>query len=145
MKRLLAVVVFSFAAAFGTAGIVLADDDDQNARTVSPAQLVAAGWFCVDVPENWIHCVPPGIDLEPPDVSESMINLNFYTHDPNATKARFLGVETLIRADLWNALPRKWPCSGSQREYHLVPPEALPPFGFMYCHHFKEPKRPPER
>lgn len=142
----LAVALLVPLSALAAAGLVVASPTGQTTRTqpstVSPKQLVDAGWLCVDVPDNWVHCVPPGIDLEPPDVSESMINLNFYTHDPNAAEARFLGVETLIRADIWDALPEKWPCQGRQGEYHLVPAEALPPYGYMYCHHFKAPERP---
>lgn len=149
MKRSAAVIAVALAGVLATAGVVVAagelEEPDPKRTTVSPADLGAAGWFCVDVPDNWVHCVPPGVDLEPPDVAESMINLNFYTHDPNSKDAEFLGVETLIRADLWEKLPARWPCSGQQREYHLVPPEALPPYGYMYCHHFKEPSKTPER
>ncbi len=148
MRRSAMVVAVVLAAVLATAGVVVAaggglEQGEDKRTAVSPAQLVASGWFCVDVPDNWVHCVPPGVDLEPPDVAESMINLQFYTHDPNDDDAEFLGVETLIRADLWNALPARWSCSGQQREYALVPPEALPPFGYMYCHHFKEPSKLP--
>jgi hypothetical protein len=126
-------------ASLALTGIVAAGGDKQDPNVVTPAELVKAGWLCVDVPDNWVHCVPPGVDLErnPP---ESMLNLNFYTHDPGAKEALFLGEETLIRADVWKALPRQWPCG--KKEYGFVPAEALPPHGYMYCHHFKEPKDP---
>jgi hypothetical protein len=140
MKRLGLAVVLLGAALVAVAGTMAARDGGSTAKrgnVVSPKQLSVAGWLCVDVPDNWVHCVPPGIDLER-DPPESMLNLNFYTHDPNAAQARFLGVEDLIRVDVWNTLPRQWPC-GKKGEYGLVPAEALPPFGYRYCHHFKEP------
>jgi len=139
-KRIAVPLVFVAAASLAAAGIVAAGGDNKGSDVVSPKELTDAGWLCVDVPDNWVHCVPPGVDLEanPP---ESMLNLNFYTHDRQATQARFLGVEDLIRADVWNALPRRWPC-GKNGDYGFVPAEALPPHGYMYCHHFKEPNSP---
>jgi hypothetical protein len=118
------------------AGVVTANRGKRDANVATPRDLVAAGWLCVDVPDNWVHCVPPGVDLEN-DPPASMLNLNFYTHDAASPDALFLGEETLIRADVWNALPRRWPCG--KRGYGFVPAEALPPHGYMYCHHFKEP------
>jgi hypothetical protein len=122
-------------------GIVAAGGDKKDPNVASPRDLRVAGWLCVDVPDNWVHCVPPGVDLEN-DPPESMLNLNYYTHDIKSDDAEFLGEETLIRADVWKALPRQWPCG--KKEYGFVPAEALPPYGYMYCHHFNEPKPLPE-
>jgi hypothetical protein len=136
----LALVAVSLAAALAATAIYASGGRKGDRDTVTPGELVAAGWFCVDVPENWVHCVPPGVDLEN-DPPESMLNLNFYTHDPQSEDAEFLGEETLIRADVWRALPRQWPCG--RGEYGFVPAEALPPHGYMYCHHFREPRTSP--
>lgn len=140
-KRVAIAFVFVAAtASLGVTGILASGGEKYDPDVVTPGELVAAGWFCVDVPDNWVHCVPPGVDLET-DPPESMLNLNFYTHNPTAKEAPFLGEETLIRADVWKALPRQWPCG--KKEYGFVPAEALPPYGYMYCHHFNEPKALP--
>jgi hypothetical protein len=129
-------------AALLTGGIVAAQGGSNGLTpTVSPRQLVAAGWDCID-PGYWVHCTPPGIDVgkAPPVI----VSLNFYTLDPRASRARFLGFEDLVRADIWKALPRKWPC-GTSGVYRRVPGNSLPAPGYMYCHRFDDRLPPPKR
>lgn len=66
-----------------------------------------------------------------------IVSLNFHTTDPNAAKARFLGFEDLIRADIWKKLRRHWPC-GTNGSYRRVPGDSLPKPGYMYCHRFDD-------
>jgi hypothetical protein len=140
LKRLVLTAVLG-AAVLLSVGIVAANGGSGGASsTVSPRQLVAAGWSCLD-PGYWVHCSPPGIDIAkaPPVI----VSLNFYTLDPRATRARFLGFEDLIRADIWKALPRKWPCE--QGVYRRVPGTSLPKPGYMYCHRFDDKLPLPKR
>lgn len=112
-----------------------------TANVVSPKELRAAGWVCLD-PGYWVHCTPPGIDIgkAPPVI----VSLNFYTKDPNAAKAPYLGFEDLIRADIWKKLRRHWPC-GRNGTYRRVPGDSLPKPGYMYCHHFNDKLPLPKR
>jgi hypothetical protein len=142
MKRIAATLVLS-AAAVLVVGIVAARGGSTAtaAAVVSPKQLTAAGWSCID-PGYWVHCTPPGIDVAkaPPVI----VSLNFYTRDPNAARARFLGFEDLIRLDIWRKLARHWPC-GTNGKYRRVPGNSLPKPGYMYCHRFNDKLPLPKR
>jgi hypothetical protein len=50
----------------------------------------------------------------------------FDTDDPSSDSARFLGTESLIRADHYKGQP----CLPGHGEYLLLP------FGYYACHHF---------
>lgn len=104
------------------------------AGVASPRELSAAGWDCID-PGYWVHCSPPGIDVTkaPPVI----VSLNFYTKNPKAANARFLGFEDLIRLDIWKKLRRHWPCADNGA-YRRVPGNSLPAPGYMYCHRFDD-------
>ncbi len=142
MKRLAATLVLA-AAALLVVGIVAAQGGSSRATAtvVSPKELSAAGWDCID-PGYWVHCTPPGVDVTkaPPVI----VSLNFYTRNPRAASARFLGFEDLIRLDIWRKLPRRWPC-GTNGTYRRVPGNSLPKPGYMYCHRFNDALAPPKR
>jgi hypothetical protein len=142
MKRLATTVVLAIGALL-VVGIVAAHGGSSTpaANVVSPKELSAAGWLCLD-PGYWVHCTPPGINIgkAPPVI----VSLNFYTKDPEAPSARFLGFEDLIRADIWNKLRRHWPC-GTNGKYRRVPGDSLPKPGYMYCHRFNDKLPLPKR
>jgi hypothetical protein len=133
MKRLATALVLC-CLAVATVVIVAAGGNKSATNTVSPKELAAAGWDCID-PGYWVHCTPPGIDIAkaPPVI----VSLNFYTKNTRAAEARFLGFEDLIRADIWKKLRRHWPC-GASGTYRRVPGNSLPAPGYMYCHRFND-------
>jgi hypothetical protein len=65
----------------------------------SPAKLTAAGWSC-PVLLGAVHCLPPGTSLKGAS-SPSLTALVFETTNPAATEARFLGMEHVLRADVF--------------------------------------------
>jgi hypothetical protein len=132
MRRLAAIILLGFVVLLA-AGLVAAYGDSGATRTVSPRELSDAGWFCLD-PGYWVHCTPPGIDIskKPPVI----VSLNFWTKDPKAAGARYLGFEDLIRVDIWKKTRRHWPCGSGT--YRRVPGNSLPKPGYMYCHHFND-------
>jgi hypothetical protein len=69
------------------------------AQGVSPAQLTKAGWTCFPVGALGVHCAPPGKDWLP--TSPTLQLLYFEGEDPTSATARFLGVESLVRDDLF--------------------------------------------
>ena len=136
MKRIAIVIALIGALLVVAAGTVAAKNDGSGAEsaTVSPRQLTNAGWDCLD-PGYWVHCSPPGIDFTkaPPVI----VSLNFWTKNPKAARARYLGFEDLIRVDIWKKTRQHWPC-GTSGKYRRVPGNSLPKPGYMYCHHFND-------
>ncbi len=65
----------------------------------SPDQLGDHGWSC-PVLLGFVHCLPPGTSLKDAS-SPSLTALVFDTDDPAATEATFLGMEHVIRADVF--------------------------------------------
>jgi hypothetical protein len=65
----------------------------------SPAHLGDQGWAC-PVLLGFVHCLPPGTALKSGG-SPSLTALVFDTQDPNATDAAFLGMEHVLRADVF--------------------------------------------
>jgi hypothetical protein len=97
-----------------------------EAQGNSPAKRVAAGWFCFDVPDLGVHCVPPGSGASSASIPVQI----FDTSDPGDSDAPFLGTEILIRADLYHGQP--CPQEGLE-EYFDLSGEGLPYFA---CHRY---------
>jgi hypothetical protein len=89
----------------------------------TPSRLTEAGWHCVNVPGHGVHCEDPHGDIG----SSVHIQVKvFDTSDVSSDSARFLGTESLVRADHY----RGQPCLPGHGEYFLLP------FGYYACHHF---------
>jgi len=101
-----------------------------SAQGFSPADLVNAGWDCLDV-GGAIHCFEPG-SLEGllTEEAEVVTALAF-----SNTDGHFLGVEQNIRADLFHGQP--CPTDPPSRQYT----DLLPIFGLHYfaCHRYDSP------
>lgn len=105
----------------------------------SPAQLTKAGWTCILPPPEFnpnVHCLPANqlagvVSGEAPVV----ISLAFATDDLDATQARLLGTERMIRADIFAGQP--CPTDPPSLEYSWL----FPRFGWDYyiCHTFDSP------
>lgn len=125
--RIIAVLLTLFALATLATTVVLAD-------SINPAQLVQAGWDCINAgPDNYVHCFPPGAGASPRTISVRV----FKTQDVNASEVEFLGTEQLIHVDTYN----EQPCpqlngpGGEQEAYEdlRLSPAPLPYFA---CHHY---------
>ena len=103
-----------------------------SAGSVSPAKLVKAGWDCLFV-LGAVHCAPPGGLARVVDGSaETMTFVVFRTTDPTAGDAPFLGIEIIVRDDLFNGQP--CPTDPPSGEYTYL----LPLIGLDYwaCHRY---------
>lgn len=95
---------------------------DQQGFGNTPYRLAEAGWVCVDVPMHGVHC-------QDPHVAQGGVHVQvkvFDTSDVQSKDAKFLGTESLIRADHYQGQP----CLPGHGEYFLLP------FGYYACHHF---------
>jgi hypothetical protein len=109
------------------------------ARGISPAQLTKAGWTCILPPPEFnpnVHCLPSD-QLAGVASGEArvVISLAFATDDLNATEARLLGTERMIRADVFAGQP--CPTDPPSLGYSWL----YPRFGWDYyiCHTFDSP------
>lgn len=110
--------------------LFVASANSAGAHGTNPAQLSRAGWFCFNVPDLGVHCVPPGGMASSASVSLHV----FDTNDPGATHAPFLGTEILIRADLYAGQPCPQDGGG---EYHFLPSsESGLPVDYFACHRY---------
>ncbi len=96
MRRVTIVAVLAVAAA---AALLSISASFASPQRNSPARLTAAGWSC-PVLLDAVHCLPPGTSLKSGS-SPSLTALVFETLDPAATDARFLGMEHVLRADVF--------------------------------------------
>src|SRR5436190_23903620 len=75
----------------------------------SPAQLAKAGWDCFQPPPDfnpYIHCSPPGqLAGIISGTARSAMFIAFATTDLHATEADMLGLERVIREDLYHGQP----------------------------------------
>lgn len=131
MRRLLIVAVLGLLAALPVSAV--------SAQGVSPAQLQRAGWSCLLPPPEFnpnVHCAPPDqLEGVISGEAEAGMFLAFATTDLNATSARLLGTERMIRADLFHGQP--CPTDPPSYEYSWL----FPRFGWDYyiCHTFDSP------
>lgn len=89
----------------------------------TPFRLTQAGWHCLNVPGHGVHCEDPHAAIG----SSVHIQVKvFDTADPLSDSARFLGTESLVRADHYKGQP----CLPGHGDYFLLP------FGYYACHHF---------
>jgi hypothetical protein len=84
---------------------------NQGRGGLSPAQLVAAGWTCFNVPGLGIHCSSPGQEW-PPTAPTAQLLYFFNTTDVNSTAPDFTGTETLLREDKYHGQPCPTEASG---------------------------------
>jgi len=110
-----------------------------SAQGGGPAQLQEAGWDCFQPPPDfnpYIHCAPPG-QLEGIVSGEAAAGMfiAFATTDLRATHAPLLGLERMIRADLFHGQP--CPTDPPTFEWSSL----YPRFGWNYyiCHTFDSP------
>jgi hypothetical protein len=120
-----------------------------QATGLSPAQLAAAGWDCF-LPPSFnpnIHCAPPG-ELEGiiTGTARAATFVAFATDDINATSAPLLGMEKVIRGDLFHNQPCPTDPTGGPGGPTSSPPLytwswLYPRFGWDYyiCHNFDSP------
>jgi hypothetical protein len=99
---------------------------------VSPAQLGQAGWGCAFV-LGAVHCARPGgFEAVVAGDAETMAFLVFETDDPASEDAPFLGMEHIVRSDLFRGQP--CPTDPPSQEYtDLGPLLGLPYFA---CHRY---------
>ena len=88
----------------------------QGRGGLSPAQLVAAGWTCFNVPGLGIHCSSPGQEWPPTGPTAQLLYF-FNTTDVNSTEPDFTGTETLLRDDKYRGQPCPTEASG---QYFLL-------------------------
>jgi hypothetical protein len=95
------------------------------AEGVSPESLTAAGWSCVPAPPfivpPRIVCANPGLGRPVPGTPAVRPAYSFVEFSPDGT---LLGVETLIRGDLY----RQQPCGPSGEPYVF-----RAPIGYYAC------------
>ena len=128
LRRIGAIAALALTAAT-VAGIAALPVFSKNS---SPAQLREAGWSC-PVLLGAVHCLPPGTSLKSPG-SPSLTALVFGTTDPTATEAPFLGMEHVLRADVYEkGAPRPCPQDPPLYEYTDL---RTTPLGLEYyaCH-----------
>ena len=120
-----------------------------QAGGLSPSQLAAAGWDCFLPPalNPNIHCAPPGqLEGIVAGTARAAIFVAFKTDDINATSAPLLGMEKLIRGDLFHNQPCPTDPTGGPPGATTSPPLyqwswLYPRFGWDYyiCHNFDSP------
>jgi hypothetical protein len=120
-----------------------------QAAGLSPAQLAKAGWDCF-LPPSFnpnIHCAPPGqLAAIISGEARAAMFVAFATDDINATSAPLLGLEKLIRGDLFHNQPCPTDPPGGPPGATSSPPLyswswLFPRFGWDYyiCHNFDSP------
>jgi hypothetical protein len=96
-----------------------------TARSVTPEQLIAAGWTCfLDPGAPRTVCSDPGHGRPVPGDPNAPPTYNFKLFTLDGT---FIGTSHLIRADLY----RGQPCPLSGGLYLFIPP-----IGYYRCEHF---------
>lgn len=129
MRRLLIPLI-------AAAALALPATASSTSGGLSPKQLSDSGWTCFDVVSPVIgplgvHCAPPGQPF-PPAGQPHIQLLYFNTSDVTSSAPSFAGVETLIRADLYNGQP----CPtepGPNGGYTYLPDIGLP-LDYFGCH-----------
>ena len=104
-----------------------------------PAQLARAGWDCFQPPPEfnpYIHCAPPGQLAEIVSGEARVATLvAFATTDINATDADILGLERLMRADLYHGQP----CPTDPPSYLYSSLYERFAWNYYICHTFDSP------
>ncbi len=100
----------------------------------SPAHLGDKGWAC-PVLLGFVHCLPPGTSLKDAS-SPSLTALVFDTDNPAATDAAFLGMEHVLRADVFEKGGRP-PCPQDPPTFEYRDLRTTP-LGIPYyaCHRY---------
>ena len=119
MKRILARALVTGALVVATGWSAVS----AKADGVTPAQLTAAGWTCIQPHNNLalLLCAPPGVDLPPlpgsPGFADRLPSYEFLAFE-FATGA-FIGTEHLLRPDIYEqGQPRCPQQSGGQYIYN---------------------------
>ena len=104
------------------------------AKGSNPKQLGDQGWAC-PVLLGFVHCLPPGTSLKD-GASPSLTALVFDTANPEATEASFLGMEHVLRADVFEKGGRP-PCPQDPPTFEYRDLRTTP-LGIPYyaCHRY---------
>ena len=135
--RRIAIVIILVLGTFGVAATATYSKEEAKPG-LTPAELTAVGWDCIlpdpSIPGlDVVHCAPPGGLASLPD-APALTFIAFDTTDPESADAPLLGVELIIRGDLFRGEPCPADAPG---EYTYLGP--LLGIDYWACHSYDSP------